>query len=107
MDNSKKAYIEQLENNRNRQEMLKNELLLLPKGHINTLYRNGKGYYYLTYRNGNKINNDYLGPAGKADLREIMEKLKKREDIKKEIKNLKEEEKELKKKIGRRRKNVS
>ena len=107
MDNSKKIYIEQLENNRNRQEMLKNELLLLPKGHINTLYRNGKGYYYLTYRNGKKINNDYLGPAGKADLREIMENLKKREDIKKEIKNLKEEEKELKKKIGRRRKNVS
>ena len=107
MDNSKKAYIEQLENNRNRQETLKNELLLLPKGHINTLYRNGKGYYYLTYRNGKKINNDYLGPAEKADLREIMEKLKKREDIKKEIKILKEEEKELKKKIGRRRKNVS
>lgn len=105
MEIDKNLVKKEIESNKERQESLKERLLLLPKGHINTLYRNGKGYYYLTYRNGKKINNDYLGLVEKADLREIMDKLKQRNDIKKEIKALKEEEKELKRKIGRR--NVS
>ena len=92
-----------LEINQNRQAEIKETLLKLPKGHINVLYRNNKGYYYLTYRNGKKINNDYLGPVGKADLSEIMANLTERENLKKELRYLKNEEKYFKKQIGRRK----
>ena len=92
-----------LEINQKRQAEIKENLLILPKGHINVLYRNNKGYYYLTYRNGKKINNDYLGPVGKADLSKIMANLTERENLKKELRYLKNEEKYFKKQIGRKK----
>ena len=88
----------EIENREKRIEEIKSEILSLPKGHINILYRREKGYYYLTYRDGKKINNDYLGPVGKADLKDIMDNLSKRDKLKSELRSLKEEIKELKKK---------
>lgn len=88
----------EIENREKRIEEIKSEVLNLPKGHINILYRRDKGYYYLTYRDGKKINNDYLGPVGKADLKDIMDNLSKRDKLKSELRSLKEEIKELKKK---------
>lgn len=88
----------EIENIEKRIEEIKSEILKLPKGHINILYRREKGYYYLTYRDGKKINNDYLGPVGKADLKDIMDNLTKRDKLKNELRSLKEEIKELKKK---------
>lgn len=70
---------------------------LLPRGHINILKRNDKGYYYLTYREGSKVKNEYLGAVGKVDLKIIINKLHQRQEIEKEYKNLKNEEKTLKK----------
>ena len=88
----------EIENREKRIEEIKSEVLNLPKGHINILYRREKGYYYLTYRDGKKINNDYLGPVGKADLKDIMDNLSKRDKLKSELRSLTEEIKELKKK---------
>ena len=88
----------EIENREKRIEEIKSEVLNLPKGHINILYRREKGYYYLTYRDGKKINNDYLGPVGKADLKDIMDDLFKRDKLKSELRSLTEEIKELKKK---------
>jgi RecJ-like exonuclease len=104
MKKDRNELIRELELNEEKQLELKDKLLNLPKGHVNTLYRNNKGYYYLTYRDGKKIRNDYLGVVGKEDLHEIFEKLTEREKIKREIRSLKLQEKELKKNIGRRRK---
>ena len=92
---------ESLKKNLEEQETINNELNNLPKGHINTLYRNGKGYYYLTYRNGKKINNDYLGPVGKTDLGDIISKLNERGKLKKELSELKKEEKKIQKLISK------
>lgn len=103
MKEDKTPYIRQLEENQKEQESLKKQLETMQKGHVNILYRNGKGYYYLTHREGKKIKNDYLGPVGKADLSEVFSKLNERENVKRKIRRLKEEEKELKKLIGRRR----
>ncbi len=88
-----------LNNNLEGQKNLEREIEFLPKGHINILYRKEKGYYYLTYREGKKIHNDYLGPVGKADLNKTIEKLKKRQLYEKELLELKKEEKTLKKLI--------
>ena len=107
MNEDRNILINRLDENRETQNKLKEELKNFPKGHVNTLYRNGKGYYYLTYRDGQKIRNDYLGPVGKTDLGLLFNKLREREDHKRQIRALKQEEKELKKKIGRYRRNVS
>lgn len=88
-----------LKNNLDKQLKINNEIIGLPKGHINTLYRNGKGYYYLTYRNGYKICNEYLGPVGKVDLSDILEKLNQRLKLKKELSELKKEETRINKLI--------
>ena len=89
----------ELKENLETQKALEEDLLRLPKGHVNTLYRNSKGYYYLTYRDGKKVKNDYLGPVGKTDLNDVFTKLRLRERYRKELKILKEEETELRKKI--------
>ena len=86
-----------LKNNQERQLEIEKSIDFLPKGHINVLYRNNKGYYYLTYREGKKIRNEYLGPEGKTDLNKIMNKLKERKIYDNELKALKKEEKTLKK----------
>ena len=103
MDINKLELVEKLKVNQNRQDEINDLLSSVPKGHINILYRNNKGYYYLTYRNGKKINNDYLGPVGKTDLSDIMRNLTFRENLKKELRYLKNEEKYFKKQIGRRK----
>ena len=90
-----------LQNNKNRQKEIEKSVEFLPKGHINTLYRNNKGYYYLTYREGKKIRNEYLGVEGKTDLTKVINKLHQREIIDTELKQLKNEEKILKKLLNR------
>lgn len=91
----------ELKNNQNKQKTLENKLEFLPKGHINTLYRNNKGYYYVTYREGKKIRNDYLGPVGKCDLNPTFERMKLRKQKEEELKELKKEEKDLIKAINK------
>lgn len=89
-----------LNNNLLRQKEIEKSIEFLPKGHINILYRNNKGYYYLTYREGQKVKNDYLGPEGKTDLNKTMNRLQKRKVIEEELIELKKEEKKLKKLIS-------
>ena len=89
-----------LNNNIERQKSIEKSIEFLPKGHINTLYRNGKGYYYLTYREGQKVKNEYLGPEGKTDLNKTINKLHKRQVIEVELKELKKQERKLKKLIN-------
>lgn len=86
-----------LQNNQNRQIEIEKSIEFLPKGHINTLYRNNKGYYYLTYREGKKVRNEYLGVEGKTDLNKTINRLHQRQVFDMELKELKKEEKTLKK----------
>lgn len=90
-----------LNNNENKQKEIEKAIEFLPKGHINILNRNNRGYYYLTYREGKKIKNDYLGAVGKTDLNKIMNKLKERKIYDLQLKELKKEEKTLKKLIDK------
>ena len=90
---------ERLNNNKERQKEIEKSIDFLPKGHINVLNRNGKGYYYLTYRDGKKVKNDYLGAVGKVDLSKTISKLKQRETYIKELDELIKEEKTLNKLI--------
>ena len=107
MNTEKEILLGKLEELKDKQSKIKETLLSAPKGHVNVLYRNNKGYYYLTYREGKKIRNDYLGPVGKTDLSSVFADLKIREDLKKDLRELKLEEKDLKKKAGRKRRNAA
>lgn len=88
-----------LTNNLERQNEIVKTMDFLPKGHINILNRNGKGYYYLTYREGKKVKNEYLGVVGKADLNKTITRLKQRQVLEAELKELKKDEKNLEKLI--------
>lgn len=89
-----------LQNNENRQKEVLRLIDILPKGHINILNRNNKGYYYLTYREGKKVKNEYLGPVLSTDLSDIIEKLRRRKIFDTELISLKKEEKTLRRLIS-------
>lgn len=88
-----------LNNNINKQNELIDKISTLPKGHINILNRSNKQYYYLTYRDGTKICNKYIGIVGKCDINDILKMLTERQRCKNELKELKNEEKLIKKAI--------
>lgn len=90
-----------LDDNLSKQQEILKAIDFLPKGHINILNRNNKGYYYLTYREGKKIKNEYLGPVGKIDLTKTFVRLKERQIYDIQLKELKKEEKMLKKLINK------
>lgn len=82
--------------NQDKQKQLIDDISKLPKGHINILYRSNKGYYYLTYREGKKIVNKYIGVVGKTNIDDILKMISDRQQYKDELKQLKQEEKLLK-----------
>lgn len=86
---------EKLEEIIKRKEILSSYIMELPKGHINILNRSNKGYYYLTYREGKKIINKYIGVVGKANIDDILKMISDRQQYKEELKQLIQEEKLL------------
>lgn len=79
---------------KNRNELMQSEYLKelksLPKGTIKIKKVNDNEYYYLTYRDGEKIVTKYVG-KDKDTLFKIKEQLKRRKQIEDIIKKLKEE----------------
>ena len=70
------------------------ELASLPKGKIIEKILNGRVYYYLRFRNGEKVFTSYLG-KDKGALVEMQEKLDRRKVVEKLIKELKTENKKI------------
>ena len=93
------ALMENLKRNLTMQDVYEKKLSELPKGKIRIRAIKGGEYCYLVYRCGKKVCTDYLGVYGKTDLTGIEKQLAARESYKKQIKQLREEEKELRKVI--------
>lgn len=74
--------------------MYEEELSKLPKGKIIPKVLNGRTYFYLRFRNGEKICTSYLG-KDKNVLAETEEKLDRRKVVEKLIKDLKAENKKI------------
>ena len=89
-----------LENERKRNEyMLKryeDELSLLPKGKITPKITKVNTYYYLKYRDGQKVCAKYIG-MNKEDVSLISEQLERRKVVEAIIKELKSEQAKIKK----------
>ena len=74
--------------------MYEEELSKLPKGKIIPKVQNGRTYYYLRFRTGEKICTLYFGKDKNA-LAETEEKLDRRKVVEKLIKELKAENKKI------------
>lgn len=70
------------------------ELKILPKGTISLKKINGNSYYYLNYRDGDKVVSKYIG-KDKEKVDAMNDKLARREQIEKIIKKFKGENKKL------------
>ena len=72
------------------------ELERLPKGSIKTKRVKDKVYYYLTFRDGDKVLTKYIGKDEEA-VTQIREQLQRRKQVEEILKKLKEERSQIKK----------
>jgi len=86
------------EENRNKNMIVEysRELETLPKGSIKPKKVKDKIYYYLTFREGDKVITKYIGKDEKS-LISIREQLTRRKQVEEIIKKLKEENAKIKK----------
>lgn len=89
-----------LERNISEQQSFAAEISSLPKGKIVLRKISNYHYYYLLYRDHNKVRNDYLGPSDTVEIDEIQKKIDRRKFLLDTLKELKAEEREIRKAIA-------
>lgn len=72
------------------------ELAALPKGSIQTKNVNGRTYYYLTFRDGDRVITRYIG-KNEDSLISVQEQLARRKQVEEILKKLKEEKAQIRK----------
>lgn len=85
---------EEKQRNLEMQKTYTQEIESLPKGSIMTKTVSGKKYYYLRYRQGDKVKNDYIGKDESA-VAEIRKGIEKRKYLQGVLKRLKLEYKQI------------
>lgn len=93
---AKQIIKQELERNGRMVKEYESELLKLPRGKLTTKKINAHSYYYLKYRDGDKIVTKYVGKDN-YDVSELNDQLDKRKHIEEMLKQLKAERKELEK----------
>ena len=91
---------EELERNLQKQRVFSNELLKFKKGSLVIVRIHGDEYLYRKYREGKKIVSVYIGPVSGKDAGQAYLERKKYVKLKQDIKDLKDEEKRLRKAIA-------
>jgi len=71
-------------------EVYEKQLNSLPKGSLRVKERNGKKYYYLSYRCNGKVVSDYVG-SDESVIEDLKERLERRKGVLGLIKNIKKE----------------
>ena len=95
----KGVLIEELERNLQKQRVFSNELAKYPKGSLVVVKIHGDKYLYRKYRDGDKIISIYVGPINNEEAKKAYADREKHLKLKQDIKDLKEEEKKLRKAI--------
>ena len=85
---------EEKQRNLQMQESYKKEIAGLRKGSISVKTVSGANYYYLKYRQGNKVKNDYIGKDEKI-VEEIKREIEKRKHLQGVLKRLKDEYRQI------------
>ena len=95
----KGVLIEELERNLQKQRVFSNELAKYPKGSLVIVRIHGDQYLYRKYRDGKRIISIYIGPINSDEAKKAYADRDKYLKLKQDIKDLKEEEKKLRKAI--------
>ena len=95
----KGVLIEELERNLQKQRVFSNELAKYPKGSLVVVKVHGDRYLYRKYRDGERIISVYIGPVNSDEAKKAYADRDKYLKLKQDIKDLKEEEKKLKKAV--------
>lgn len=88
---------EELDRNIRMKKRYNEELEKLPKGSLLLRKIGNQEYYYLKYRENRKNIAKYIGKKNEIDVQELEEKIKKRKHLEEVLKNLNQEENEIKK----------
>lgn len=100
MDSVLKGVLEEeLERNLQKQRVFSNELAKYPKGSLVVVKVHGDQYLYRKFRDGNRIVSIYVGPVKSNEAKKAYEDRDKYIKLRQDIKDLKEEEKRLRKAV--------
>ena len=100
MDSVLKGVLEEeLERNLQKQRVFSNEIVKYPKGSLVIVRVHGDQYLYRKYRDGDEIVSIYVGPINSEEAKKAYENREKYIKLKQDIKELKEEEKKLRKAV--------
>ena len=100
MDSVLKGVLEEeLERNLQKQRVFSNELAKYPKGSLVVIRVHGDRYLYRKYRDGKKIISVYIGPINSVEAKKAYEDRNKYIKLRQDIKDLKEEEKRIRKAV--------
>ena len=95
----KGVLVEELERNLQKQRVFSNELAKYPKGSLVVVKVHGDQYIYRKYRDGERIISVYVGPIDSDEANKAYADRDKYIKLKQDIKDLKEEEKKLRKAV--------
>lgn len=100
MDSVLKGVLEEeLERNLKKQRVFQNEFLRYPKGSLVVVRIHDDPYLYRKYRSGKKIISNYIGPIDSEYAQKAIKYRERYLKLKQDIKDLKAEEKKIKKAI--------
>ena len=100
MDSVLKGVLEEeLERNLQKQRVFSDELAKYPKGSLVVIKVHGDRYLYRKYRDGDRIVSIYIGPVNSDEAKKAYEDRNKYLKLRQDIKDLKEEEKKIRKAI--------
>ena len=91
------SILDNLKRNLSNQELYLKQINDSPKGKIVVRRKRKSDYYYLEYREKEKIIYKYLGPVLSFDISNLQSQIEERKILCERVKNLKKEEKEMRK----------
>jgi hypothetical protein len=71
------------------------EISELPKGSLSCKRRGNKEYYYLAYRDMEKVKFDYVGPSDSEDVEIVKQKIEERKALEKNLRRARENLKDV------------
>lgn len=77
---------------------MEDEMLSLPKGSVRTKMIRGRAYYYLTYREGDRVVSDYVRAE---ELDALSAKIERRRELKSALAEQKKNQRQLYRALGR------
>ena len=76
-------------------EQYEREISELPKGSLSRKRRGNKDYYYLAYRDSEKVKFDYVGPSDSEDVKNVRQKIEERKVLERNLRRVKENLKDV------------